>query len=377
MKFIVSITFMLFSLQLHAEELGISVGPKNELILTHSSCTELLNQQNTLCEWTKSITPNFTKPLPKKCEAVGRNKFRIKLAECLPVFAQKYHQKKLLREGPNCWGTAMSFKELSPTPRFMWPEEMHYWMESPLCRKLAVNEAKMPGDIINVYAPEKLSEEEKTAQDAGTDFWKFFFPNRSRAVSVDLGVGYTGYHRLLHSVTYINPLLSFGKDSPSELDRFYFHPLEEVYGRPRKEDFDCQENQNLSPHLREYENQPTRIHGRKCSYFTLAYRCENFNNYFNSRSLSPDEQITWTNIQLIQGHQKKLLPLITDSKIALKDIEIKSMTTLADVTALNALQKMQNHSNNDNTQMLTALEYFSAHALRKTLEQASLIKPKN
>ena len=374
MKFGALVIFILFAPRLQSQDLGISIGSKQELILTQSTCADLLAQQTALCEWTKNLDPNFIIPKPKKCESVAKNKFRIVISECLPKFTKTNQQKRLWREGPNCWGTAMSLKELTPTPRFMWPEELHYWMDGPLCRKLLPNEPKLPGDIINIYGPEKLTEEEKTAQDPGTEFWKLLYPNRSRAVSVDLGIGYTGYHKLLHSVTYVSDQLAFGKDSPSELDRFYFHSMNEVYGRPRKEEMECQEDQNLSPHLREYENLPRRIHGKKCSYFSLAYRCENIKNYFNSIVLDSHSQATLENIKTIHSLQMKLWPLVTDAKVTLKKDDITLMLELSNVTVMNARQKLQQPLNKDQ-EMLSTLEYFSAHALRKSLQQSKLIPP--
>jgi hypothetical protein len=268
----------------------------------------------------------------------------------------------------------MSFKELSPVPRFMWPEEMTYWMESPICRKLNPGEEKMPGDIINVYAPEKLDETEKTAQDAGTRFWDYMFLNRSTPVTTDFGIGFTGYHRLLHSVTFVGPGLAFGKDSPSESDRFYFHPLEEVYGRPRVEDLDCQENQTLSPHVREYQNIPKRIHGRKCAYMSLAYRCENLKNYFNKQNLKEQDLAIWKSIEELQAIQKKLFPIVTNPNTIIEKQELQRIKDLSESIIFQTSREMQDHGLSDLRKQLLTLQYFTASGIKQSLVQAGLLK---
>jgi hypothetical protein len=355
-------------------ELGISIGGKNELVLTADNCEDLLKQQTAICEWKKETTPAFSIPNPKKCEKLKNNKYKITLFECLPDLAKDYQQKKLVHDGPNCWGTAMSFKDLSPTPRFIWPEEMQYWMDSPLCRKLDVNEARMPGDLINVYAPENLSAEERNQKDVGIKFLEILYPNKLTKAP-DIGIGYTGYQRLLHSVTYVSDKLAFGKDSPSQLDRFYFHPMEEVYGRPRSsEDKDCQEDQSRTPYLRENQKPPKKFHREKCGYFSLAYRCENFKDYFSKQNLSKDNLDTWKNIESLQGLQKKLFPLVTSSNKVLEKCEITLLTTLADITLKRASEELKLAQTDLMRQRLLTLEYFAAAGIRQTLEQAQLIK---
>jgi hypothetical protein len=355
-----------------SSEFGMTVNGKNDLILSGENCQELLKEQSALCQWKKNIDPDFKIPNFNKCEALKDGAFKVTVSDCLPDLAKKYQHKKLYHEGPNCWGTAMSFKELSPTPRFMWPEEMHFWMESPICRKLLPNEPLLPGDILNIYGPEKLDAAEKIAKDAGTEYWDYLFPNRSTQVTQDLGIGFTGFHRLLHSVTYISKHIAFGKDSPSELDEFYFHPLEEVYGRPRADESDCQENQTLIPHLREYQNTPKRIHGRKCSYLSLAYRCESLKSYFSKQALSEVDSTIWKNILEMQEIQKKLFPIVVSSNMLLKQNEINQFNYIASSAIERSSKEMQVQDLLPLKKQLLTLQYFTAAGIRKSLEQAHL-----
>lgn len=373
---------MLFSFNImgvaHSQELAISVGGKRELILTGSSCDLLLKQQTALCSWKKEVAPNFTPKDPaKSCQLVKKGKYKLAVLDCLPDFAKEYQDKKLVHDGPNCWGTAMSFHKLSNKPRFMWPEEMQYWMDSPVCRKLEVGEARMPGDVINVYAPEKIPADDRDdSKDPGTNFWKALYPKRYTVAPAPevTGSEYTGYHRLLHSVTYVSDQLAFGKDSPAFDDKFYFHTMAEVYGRPRS-DKSCQENQSMTPYIRENQKEPIDIRGSKCSYFSLAYRCENFPDYFGKKNLTGENLDRWKNIQSLQGLQDKLFPILTSSNKVLEQCEITLIVALADLTMKNATEEMKKASNDKNREELLVMEYFSAAGLRKTLELAKLVKP--
>src|SRR5690606_12786584 len=125
---------------------------------------------------------------------------------------------------------------------FIWSQEMTYWMNSPLCRKLDVGEEKRPGDLIGMYGPEYTFKRDELAE-KGIHFWKALYPNRVNPSPVS--EGYSGYHHFLHTETYLTQDLSFGKDSPNKDDRFEFHRLNEVYGRPRTSE--CQEVQQMDP----------------------------------------------------------------------------------------------------------------------------------
>lgn len=374
---ILSFIFLSIS-SLSAEELGISVGGKNELIITGSNCEKLLNQESALCEWKKKAEPGFViLNLSKSCLPVSKGKVKLVISSCLPEFAKSYQAKRLIHDGPNCWGTAMSFNKLSPKPRFMWPEEMMYWMNnSPLCRKLNPTEKILPGDVINVYAPEKMTASERLERDAGSRFWDSLYPQRFTKAQEFNNSDYTGFQRLLHSVTYVSENLAFGKDSPAKSDRFYFHPMEEVYGRPRgPEEVDCKENQTMEPYIREYQKSPKRIKGSKCSYFSLAYRCENFTDYFTKQKLNSENAETWKRVQSLQGLQEKLFPLLTSSNKVLQDCEVTLIIALSDLTVKRVSEELRKSSSDKNREMLLTQEYFAAAGIRQTLEQVQLVKP--
>lgn len=353
----------------YGEEFAIRRGSKKELILTGSSCTKLIQQRTALCEWKKKVEPAFVaKKDPYSC-TVTKGRATLPILNCLPTFTKNYHNLKLVKSGPNCWGTAMSFKKHSLKPRFMWPEEIEYWIDSPICRKLDVGEAREPGDIVNVYGPEYLMKEELNEVDAGTKFRDALFPGRFKAAHRE---GYTGYHRLLHSITYVTNDLAFGKDSPSKDDQFYYHPMSEVYGRPRSE-VDCQENQSLEPYRREYDKQPKEIRDSKCGYFSTAHRCSQFPQYFADQNLNAEDQVILSRIQPLQELQENIFPLIVSLNNVLPKSEVNMIVRTADLAMARSLTELGKPNLDKNRELLLTLEYFTAAGLKYSLFQAKLI----
>jgi hypothetical protein len=365
------LTLLLLSLSTlaYGEELAIRRGTNKELILSGKSCANLVKQRTALCDWKKQDEPAFiAKKDPYTC-TVSKGKATLPILNCLPTFAKTYHNLRLVKSGPNCWGTAMSFKKLSLKPRFMWPEEIEYWMDSPVCRKLDVDEAKAPGDIINVYGPEYLMKEELTEVDSGTRFRDSLFPGRFKAAKGD---GYTGYHRLLHSITYVTKDLAFGKDSPSKDDMFYFHPMTEVYGRPRT-DVECQENQSLEPYRREYDKQPKDIRDSKCAYFSTTHRCASLSQYFSDLNLNAEDQAIVNRILPLQEKQQKLFPLIISLSTVVSKSEVNQIIKMADAAIETSQTELKKPNLDKNREMLLTLEYFTAAGLKYSLFQAKLI----
>lgn len=352
----------------HAEELTLRRGASKELILSAKSCSFLNAQKKALCDWKKNAEPGFIeKKDPYVCKTVN-GKSTLSVSNCLPAFAKSYHNQKLVKSGPNCWGTAMSFKKLSLKPRFMWPEEIEYWIDSPVCRKLDVGEAREPGDIINVYGPEYLMTEELTEVDSGTRFRDMAFPGKYLAPK---GSGYTGYHRLLHSVTYISDKLAFGKDSPAFDDPFYFHPMKEVYGRAQEAN--CQENQSLEPHRREFNNPPKEIKGSKCDYFSTVHRCSRLPVYFNEQSLNAEDLAIMNRILPLQEKQENIFPLILSVNNVLPKSEVNLILKMADAAIARSSLELKKTDLDKNRQMLLTWEYFTATGLKYSLFQSKLI----
>lgn len=356
---------LLLSFQSYAQNISISYTKSNDLLLTGSNCEELLKQQAAICEWKRSL--NETNGVVNKCQKSGK-KFQLKISGCLPGFVKTYQNKKQVYSGANCWGTALSFKKHSLLPRFVWSQEMKYWLDSPLCRVLDVGEKKQAGDIITIFSPEYLFSSQDWSRGRGRSFWDKLYPGRYQLpLSND---GYSGFHTLLHSETYISDQLSFGKDSPFSGDRYKFQNLINMYGRSRDER--CQEAQELRPHLREYANEPRSIARSHCDYFSLAYRCQNFEEYFKRQALNESERAIWEEVNYLNSLQKSLFKLGFAGTL-ISDAGKDQILKISASYSKEALHQMTLNLGN-NFEMLAVLKYFSAEALVKAFEQAELIE---
>lgn len=353
-----------------ASDIRIGYTNSNSLILRGSSCQTLLENREAICSWKESLDKEFSRTNKgQNCISEGPNKFKIIVNECLPKFTKEMHHKKLYKSGANCWGTAMSFKDISLKPRFIWSEEMMYLQKSNICRKLEPNEKMLPGDIINIYGPEYIFSEDGPSK--GTAFWEALFPGR--LTSANIASGYSGFHNFLHSETYITDELTFGKDSPNFDDRFGFHEMKEVYGRSR--DKDCQENNHLSPWIREFDNAPKSIRGSKCDYFSNAYRCTSLRDYIESEKLNDEQDRIKTETEYLLKIQERLFGLLKISNFKLTQREINDYIYLADNESDLALESLKENQNDKVTELLLTWKYFSAEAIRKSLELANLVEP--
>ncbi len=362
---LISMISILSSTGAHAQDYSVT-RTQTGLSLSGPSCSKLLEQKEGLCAW-KTQLNEMTNIGNSTCNS----QTSLSLNSCLPNFVKSYHKKLLHKFGPNCWGTALYFKAMSKTPRFVYPEEMLYWLESPLCRKLENNENKAPGDIVNVFAPEyKSNPTEDEENDAGIEFWKALYPGRYLKIQPNPnGSNYTGYHTLFHSVTLASSELVFGKDSQLNEDRFYLHALKETYGRPRTEK-ECQENSDLNAHLREYQNSPRNIKGEKCAYFTNAYRCQNFEDYFSASDLTNEQKVIYQDIQSMQEAQSLLFPYVTQKGYALPTTKRKEIQTLGNTFSQQALEELKQKPRDKISEMLLTLKYFTAEALKMSLKQS-------
>lgn len=355
---------LVLSFQIHAQDISISYTKTNDLLLTGNNCDELLKEQAAICDWKNKLSEKSG--VINKCQKVG-SKFQLKVSGCLPEFVKTYQNKKQKHSGANCWGTALSFKKISPLPRFVWSEEMLYWLDSPICHVLEVGEKKEAGDIITVFSPEYLFSTQDWSQGRGRTFWDTLFPGRyTLPFRQD---GYSGFHTILHSETYISDKLSFGKDSPFSGDKYKFQNLINVYGRSR--DQDCQEAQNLRPYLREYNKEPKSIARAKCDYFTLAYRCQSFEDYFKKMELTQAEKAILEEVSYLNSLQKNVFKF-SFSGSEIPKVEREQLLHVSRTYSQEALKEMTLNLGK-NYEMLAVLKYFTAEGLIKAFEQAGVI----
>lgn len=119
-----------------------------EIYIIDQSCRTVTEISIALSEWTKSIGEKRECPIEKQSpqmELTGKCVYNI--TNCIPSHVAKYEGVNPQESGPNCWNMSLVFKEILPALRYSTPEEMSFYMNSPLCRMLKKDEKRVSGDI--------------------------------------------------------------------------------------------------------------------------------------------------------------------------------------------------------------------------------------
>jgi hypothetical protein len=125
-----------------APRLSVGRDADGNLALTGADCAALEKQGAALAEWKARL-----REAPAAREACRCGPQGCTLRVDAPSFVRRVHDTRARRWGPNCWNTALVSAGILSAPGFASPEEMSFWMASPLCRPLHAAEAPRPGDI--------------------------------------------------------------------------------------------------------------------------------------------------------------------------------------------------------------------------------------
>jgi hypothetical protein len=126
---------------------AVSRGEDAALVLSGADCAVLERQASALAQWRAGL--HEAAGAPETCGCAG-DACSLKVSEAAPDFVNRFHGVKAGRWGPNCWNTALVAAKILAAPSFTSPEEMTFWMKSPLCRALGGGELPRPGDIIAI-----------------------------------------------------------------------------------------------------------------------------------------------------------------------------------------------------------------------------------
>lgn len=119
----------------------------DDIYLTGSDCAVLEKESLALEEWSKKLKED-----PKnasKCECV-KLVCKKKVNAVLPKIVNATQFVKPNSSGPNCWNASLVAAKIIPQLRYSTPQEMSFWLNSPLCREKKLDEPAAPGDIIAI-----------------------------------------------------------------------------------------------------------------------------------------------------------------------------------------------------------------------------------
>ncbi len=141
-----------------------SIASSNEFVNVYRQGDGVITLTGENCDFIKrhtlalSIWKTNLNEIPKKLNSTcSCDSFRcyMDINEVLPDFVEHYQDVSAGRWGPNCWNTVLVASEILPVTRFSPPEEMSFWMSSPLCKAVPESEMPQPGDIVAVRDSKK------------------------------------------------------------------------------------------------------------------------------------------------------------------------------------------------------------------------------
>ncbi|MEI8192180.1 MAG: hypothetical protein WCI75_20940, partial [candidate division NC10 bacterium] len=130
---------------------GVRRNGGGRLILAGSDCAGLRRQAAALSQW--ALRLGEASAPPGEC-ACGPSECLMDAEASAPEIVRYLHGVHAGRWGPNCWNSVLVAAKILPALRFSPPEEMSFWMASPLCRMLGPEETPVPGDIVAIRAGE-------------------------------------------------------------------------------------------------------------------------------------------------------------------------------------------------------------------------------
>jgi hypothetical protein len=163
------------------------------------------------------------------------------VSSAIANYPPQFVEAKPQYNGPNCWNSALVARGVLPALRYTSPQEMSFYMESPLCRELNDLEPRKSGDIVairSVYL-------------------------RDKAVWI---------HET-HGFVIVGDKDSFSKASALKMTAFQPSNLDDVLTSFRvPADVQCRGN--------------SVVINSACPYSTSVYRCEKMDNFVKHSNLA-------------------------------------------------------------------------------------------
>jgi len=178
----------------HAE-VRVVKDPGGILRMVGMPCKDLQKNLKDLRQWTLK---KGEKPIEPEPSCVEKPEPSVVLTGSVPRFYEAHHGSSPVCHGPNCWNSALVVADIIPSLRYSTPEEMTFWMTSPLCSEVPAQEDPKPGDVIAIRKADNVE---------------------------------------VHGFVYISPDLSYSKNGFNNASPYLLQPTEGVflvYGVPKE-----------------------------------------------------------------------------------------------------------------------------------------------
>lgn len=118
------------------------------LVLKGPNCDQVNKQVKALRAWTQKLKEPLSAEDKKPSAHWFWRECTVDITDIVPKRVAQFHGVKPNFDGPNCWNSALVLSRLAKEFRLSWADEISFWMDSPLCRELRLNEKLEPGDIV-------------------------------------------------------------------------------------------------------------------------------------------------------------------------------------------------------------------------------------
>lgn len=199
-------------------------------------------------------TCSYSKPVPQEMFSNMENWCYTDVTECLPKSILSFYGHQNQIKGPNCYNAALMMAGIVPGLRYVSDGEIEATLNSPLCQ--SVKGAALPGDIGIIF-------------------------------SKDLDTNKIEYS---HAYLQVSERIAFSKNGLGNAP-YILTPQKSMQDRYSVgKNLECPNDEGKEP--------PSR---RKCDNFTSHFRCQTFEDYFQSNNLPKGLQSIFDSLNSIEG----------------------------------------------------------------------------
>ncbi|MBF0315212.1 MAG: hypothetical protein HQK50_01230 [Oligoflexia bacterium] len=222
----------------------------NSIVLYDSSCEKLERHFKAINKW-RMLIEKAPSSDQFQCYCERQDECHLRLSHSFPEGVIDHLGSTPACDGPNCHNAAMAAGKIVPSKRYMTAEEVSFWLNSPLCKRLSLKEKLQPGDILEIRSQYK----ERGSKE-------------------------------VHSFTYISDDLVYTKNGYSKRQSYVLESLDNVLSLYQV-DKDC------------FSGKVTKT---SCSEYVDRFRCEGLENYLQKQpqTLSPEVQMACTNLDHLE-----------------------------------------------------------------------------
>ena len=281
-----------------------------QILLLSKECSNLIKQATALSAW-KSKQKSL--PLETKCSC-DESTCKLDVSAFLPQLVVEKQGTCSAHDGPNCWNNSLVSTGILPHLRYTTPEEMNFWMTSPLCQERKPDESPAPGDIIAIR------------DESGGEVHGFI------NLTGDLAYSKNGYAQGTRYELQSPKKVFDVYDVPVECQRFYQKPPQGVKCDNYANYFKCDSIDDF------LNKNPISDQELKDTWLTVNnYECENSDLAFSPNLSPPFMSLMKTSVTAIQKmalDKGKLTKIDPNEKFLWKGIEIKTTAMLKQLELL-------------------------------------------